>query len=88
MSLPNVDAQMNISKVPNAMMYTLSPTMLANQFLGALGASKGLDQLMEELYFNVSILKAASIENKYRNIEQDKLQKFKPSSMGMGGRGM
>lgn len=76
MSLPNGN-----SSAQHAYSYTAAEKIFENQFLGVLGASQGLDTLMEEVYFNVNILKAANIDNKYRNIEKEKLQKFQIKTM-------
>lgn len=83
MSLPLIDAQsMTVSINRGTLQYSLNEEGLSTQFLGLLGAVKSLDELMEEVYANVNVLMAASVDSKYRNVEKERLKKFKSNSMG------
>lgn len=68
--------------VPKPQLTYVVANEMTNQFLGVLKASQNLELLMEEVYFNVNILKAANIDNKYRDVERSKLKKYKANSMG------
>ena len=84
MSLPVKSETGKVYQPPATLRYAHTG-QLNSQFLGIAGAARGLDLLMEELFFNINILMAADLDSAYRNIERSQLDKFKSRTMG-GGR--